>query len=397
MEKFKFLNNISHLPETPGVYAFKKAREIVYIGKAINIKGRVKNHNLDKVDKIGFIKTESEIEALILEANLIKKYKPKKNIIWKDDKNYFYICITKEDFPRVFITHQPGKVETIGPFVDGKALKQTLKFLRKAFPFRTCKILPKKPCLWYQLQRCPAPCLLKSNLGQQIPKARIKMKKQYQSNIKHLKALLQGKKEEIMAALKKEMKAHSKLQNFEKARETRNQIQSLEKIIDNARVFDLIEVEPQTVPYRRIESYDISNIQGKQATGSMVIFINGKPAKNLYRKFKIKQTEEPNDTAMLKEVLSRRIKHQEWPLPNLILIDGGKAQLNAALNVVKNIKVMSLAKKKNELFIKGKDKPILLKSLPRDFANLILQLRDEAHRFAIAYHKKLREKNLLGL
>ena len=309
MEKFEFLakNNISQLPKTTGVYAFKQGKNIIYVGKAKNLKERVKNHSLTQVEKIGFIKTASETEALLLEAKLIKQCQPKHNVVWKDDKNYFYIGITKEVFPRIFITHQPkGEAEYVGPFVDGKALKQTLKALRKVAPYRTCKTLPKKPCLWYHLQRCPAPCLLRS---------------------------------------------------------------------------------------RRIEAYDVSNIQGQQATGSMVTFINGKPDKTLYRRFKVKISGKPNDIAMIKEVLQRRLKHTEWGQADLILIDGGRAQLNVALSVT-DIPAMALAKKRNELYMKGQKKPILLKSLPREIFNLTLQARDEAHRFARKYHHKLREIDL---
>ena len=150
----------------------------------------------------------------------------------------------------------------------------------------------------------------------------------------------------------------------------------------------------------RIEAYDVSNIQGREATGSMITFLNGKACKNFYRKFKIKVSGKPNDIAMIKEVLSRRFQHKEWGLPDLILIDGGKAQLNAALQCLglgtRRFKVVALAKRKNELFIEGRKGPILLKSLPREVFNLILQLRDEAHRFAISYHKKLRETILLN-
>ncbi|GAI57271.1 unnamed protein product [marine sediment metagenome] len=166
----------------------------------------------------------------------------------------------------------------------------------------------------------------------------------------------------------------------------------------------------------RIEAYDISNIQGQEATGSMVTFIKGLPDKKFYRKFKIRIAGKPNDVAMIKEILHRRINHPEWGWPDLILIDGGKAQLNAALQCLKykfkEMRVMALAKKKNELFIKGRKEPILLKKLPRakkinlllppslplgrEIFNLILQLRDEAHRFAISYHKKLRKKKLIG-
>ncbi|MBI2626499.1 MAG: hypothetical protein HYW69_02820 [Candidatus Nealsonbacteria bacterium] len=347
MNKFKSLskNALNRLPKTPGVYAFKKGRQFLYIGKAVSLLNRVKQHKelLHLVEQLAYIKTGSETDALILENKLIKKYQPKYNTQWKDDKNYFYVGITKEPYPRVFITHQPKlKIENwkleinyVGPFVDGKKLKQTLKDLRKVYPFRTCKALPKKPCLWYQLNQCPAPCL-------------------------------------PAEALAKE--------GF--------------------------------FPTKHIEAYDISNIQGQEATGSMVTFINGKPDKNFYRRFKIKLAQKPNDVAMLKEVLERRLKHKEWPYPDLILIDGGKAQLNAALKIkdlratlrgvpawsrkIKDIKVMSLAKKNNELYMENRKEPVLLKNLPPEFSNLILRARDEAHRFARKYHHLLRVKKILN-
>ncbi|MFH1462106.1 MAG: UvrB/UvrC motif-containing protein [bacterium] len=442
MEKFKYLkkDKINKLPKTTGVYAFSDGKQILYIGKAVNIRNRVKNHlkqptyrdNLfiNQVKKIGFIRTcpeltelsthltshpashGSEIEALILEANLIKKHQPKYNVVWRDDKNYFYIGVTKESFPRVFITHQIQntryKIQNtkyIGPFIDGSSLKQTLKVLRKAFPYRTCKTLPKHSCLWHQLERCPAPCLMKS----EMEKARLK--NECQRNIKNLALILQGKRKQALTGLKKEMKLASHSQNFERAGKIRDQITSLEKVISHSRIFEPAEVKSQQdilqkilnikKPIERIESYDVSNIQGKEATGAMVVFVEGKPDKRFYRKFKIRLPEKPNDVAMIKEVLSRRLKHKEWPYPDLILIDGGIGQLNAALKIkmqnakCKKIKVISLAKKENKLFIENRKKPLLLKTLPREVFNLILQLRDEAHRFAIAYHRKLRGKVLL--
>ena len=426
MEKFKYTSKdkIAKLPKSSGVYVFKKNREFLYIGKANNLKERVKNHFsqpayqdglfLDKVKKIGFIKTDSEIEALILEANLIKKYQPRYNIVWKDDKNYFYIGITKEAFPRIFITHQLKLKPTIyvGPFVNGKSLKVTLKVLRKVFPYRTCKTLPKHPCLWYQLGRCPAPCLIKPG----IPGFKEKIKSEDQRNAKNLMGILQGKKNQVLKKLKKEMKKASNLENYEKAAKIRDQIGALEKVLAHAKIFEL--EAPQKVDWpqiqkilqkilntkikiSRIEAYDISNIQGQEATGSLVTFVKNLPAKNFYRKFKIRITGKPNDIAMIKEVLSRRFEHPEWGLPDLILIDGGISQLNAVRkSKIQNLKskkipVIALAKKENKLYIEGQKKPILLKSLPREIFNLILQLRDEAHRFAISYHRKLREIDLL--
>jgi len=426
------LNKINLLPKTAGVYGFKKGREILYIGKAANIKERVKNHFqqpsfrnglvLNQVKHIAFIKTNSEVEALILEANLIKKYQPKYNIVWKDDKNYFFVGMTIEDFPRIFLTHQTevksqkSKVKSIyvGPFVDGKSLKKTLDVLRKIFPYRTCKKLPRHPCLWYHLNRCPAPCLLKSSLGKQLDRftKSINWGKEYRRNIQNLIKILQGRKRQVLINLRKEMKGASNLQDFEKAAKIRDQITALKKILAHAKIFELQPLQKIDWPQiqkilqqilktknkvSRIEAYDVSNIQGQEAAGAMVTFIDGTPNKNFYRKFKIKIAGKPDDIAMIKEVLSRRFKHPEWGLPDLILIDGGKAQLNAALSSypTPGVGYLALAKKENKLFIENQKEPTLLKSLPREIFNLILQLRDEAHRFAISYHRKLRKRGLL--
>jgi len=413
--RFSFLarNKINNLPKTAGVYAFfDQKEEFLYIGKAANLRNRVKNHFnqptykdemfLEIIKKIGYIKTNSEIEALLLESKLIKEYQPKFNTLWRDDKNYFYVAITNKG--HIFLTHQPKNVSSIkyhvssikipdtkfiGPFVDGQAIKKTLRILRKVFPYYTQKKHPQNLCPYCHLGLCPGP----------EPDVK-KLKK----GLNNLKKVLLGKKDFVLKSLKKEMKQSSKEQNFEQAAELRDKIWALEKTISNARIFeDFGSAALRNVP-PRIEGYDISNIQGQLATGSMVVFINGKPAKNLYRKFKIKFKNPPaggpNDTAMIKEVLRRRLKHQEWPFPDFILIDGGKPQINAGISIkyqvlsIRNIKFIALAKKNNELFIEGEKKPILLKNLPSEIANLILRVRDEAHRFAISYHKRLREIDL---
>jgi len=425
VKRFKFLDKkkLSQLPEDSGVYAFIEKDIILYVGKAVNIKKRVKSHFqqpnfkdslfIERTDKIGFIKTGSEIEALVLEAKLIKKLFPKFNVLWRDDKNYFYLKITKEKFPRVYITHQKdGRARYIGPFVDGKSLKQALKISRKIFPFRSCRIIPKKTCLWYNLKRCPAPCLLKTGLGKQIPKAKETIQKECQKNTKNTVKIFKGERKQVLKDLEKEMKKAVSTQFFEKAAETRDQIRALENILAHGIILENIEFTTEWPAIQKnlqrvirtkkdlsqIEAYDVSNFQGKEAVGSMVVFIKGKPDKSLYRRFKIKSLEEkPNDTAMIKEVLKRRMKHPEWLCPNFILVDGGKGQLSAVKSSLleKEIKVAALAKRKNELFIEGQKKPILLKKINREVFNLILQLRDEAHRFAIAYHRKLRKKKLL--
>ncbi len=406
------LNKIDLLPKTAGVYVFRKDKEILYIGKAANIRERVKQHKdlLSLAKQIGFIKTDSEIEALILEANLIKKYRPKYNVVWKDDKNYFYVAITEENFPRVLITHQPpsfhtikakvkkrikssspSKAEYIGPFVEGTSLKRTLTYLRKVFPYYTVKSHPKGSCLWCSLKLCPGPAPIES---------------EYKNNIRNLISVLRGKSGKVLKNLEKEMEKSSLSQDYEKAAKTRDRIVMLERVILNSRVFEPTGLPGAKLPpqwrFKRIEAYDISNIQGKEAVGSMVVFTQGKPDKNQYRKFKIKIEGKPDDIAMMEEVLSRRFAHPEWPYPDLILIDGGIAQLNVAKRTknkkqkTKNIPVMALAKKENKLYVENKKEPLLLKTMPREIFNLILQLRDEAHRFAISYHRKLRKKILLS-
>ncbi len=439
------INNINNLPQSPGVYLFYgKEKKPLYIGKAVNLRERVKNHfkqptykdNLfiSEIKKIGYIPLQSEIEALILESQLIKNCQPKFNVLLRDDKNYFYVGITQEDWPRVFITHQPNlkiknlklNIKYVGPFVGGTALKETLKTLRKIFPYRSCKTLPKKPCIWYELNRCPAPCLIEKEIKEnpELAKQAKKRKKEYQKNIKNLKMVLEGKKETILSRLEKEMKNYSKNQEFEKAAKIRDQIESLKEVLSHKNLFysqppnnskkeNIGKLLKTTLSLpripKRIEGYDISHIQGQDMVGSMIVFKlsliyanNGAnlreykylPDKKNYRKFKIKTVRNQNDTACLKEVVQRRFSHQEWQFPDLIYVDGGKGQFNAAKSMLESqnlkIPIISLAKKKNILYTSTFEKPLLLDKLPQIVKMTILRLRDESHRFAILYHKKLR-------
>jgi len=421
-KKFKSLdkNDMEKLPNQPGVYSLSGAKDILYVGKAANIKERVKSHfkqpsykdNLfiNKVKRIGFIETNSEIGAFLLEADLIKKLQPKYNVMWRDDKNYFYVGVTKDRYPHVFLTHQLKnkknkiRADYIGPFIDGGAIKTTLRALRRIFPYSTLKKHPQKPCPYCHLGLCPGP---NPNL------------KEYKKDLNKLKNILMGKKNNVLTKLQKEMKQAAISENFETAARIRNQISALEKTMDNAKVIWTYPVDKKDWPrtekelrkivkkrkkIKKIEAYDISNIQGKEATGAMVTFIEGKPDKSLYRKFKIRTGDKPNDVAMIKEILERRLKHSEWDYPDLMLIDGGKAQLNAAQQALiqhkspksKKIKVLALAKRKNELFVGTKKNSLLLKDVPREVFDLILQLRDEAHRFARKYHFKLRKRKLFS-
>ena len=453
-EKFIKVSERSKLPKKPGVYIlYEKEKTPLYIGKASNLRERVKNHftqpnhkdNLfiNKIKKIGYIPLKSEIEALIEEAKLIKKYQPKFNVLFRDDKNYFYVGITSEDWPRVFITHQPNlktyklknlKTDFIGPFVGGTALKQTLKILRKIFLFRTCKNLPKKPCLWYQLDRCPAPCLIEKEVQRnpELKKQTKERKKEYNDNIKKLKLVLKEGKERIISRLKKEMQKKAKSQKFEGAAKIRDEIRSLEDVFSHKFLFySEMETDEENVGKflkkslslpiipKRIEGYDISNIQGKEMVGSMIAFklsriCANKDAnlceykylsdKNEYRKFKIKTVKNQNDTACLKEIIKRRFSHSEWTLPDLIFVDGGKGQLNAVKEELQQMKddkrytitpIISLAKKENILYNSYLKKPLSLDKLPEKIRIIILQLRDESHRFAISYHRKLRTRKYM--
>ena len=441
MDKIKFIKNLptqtglnfDELPKTSGVYFFFAPRSLgevglhkpIYIGKAINIKNRVKNHfqqpsyrdNLfiDKVNKIGFIETNSEIEALILEANLIKKHQPKFNVVWRDDKNYFFVAITKDERPIIYITHQKtADADYIGPFVEGTALKKTLRFLRKAFPYYTNKKHSKNKCTYCHLELCPGPELFENPPS---PKATEGLR-EYRRNIKKLTLILQGKRSAVLNSLKKEMKQLSKDNKFEEAGKIRDKIFALQKIMEHTNVIsqeiigkNFTNVKNTTImlqslldikkPISHIECYDISNIQGKQAVGSMVVFVDGAPDKSQYKKFKIRLPAKPNDIAMLKEVFERRLAHSEWEYPEIMLIDGGKAQLNVAINAknlnlkTRPIKVISIAKGKQELWVEARKEPIPLKILPQEIYNLVKNLDDEAHRFAITYHKKLRKQTLL--
>lgn len=410
---------LDRLPQKIGVYIFKDSSgKPIYIGKAINIKKRVKDHfdlkNKDyrqkslikKTKKIEDILVDSEIEALLLEANLIKKYRPTFNSQLKDDKDYLYIKITNDDFPRVLTVRKKdlaGARIYFGPFPSANKVRETLKTLRKIFPFSIhCKPGMKRACLGYHLGFCPGVCIGKIS------------EKEYKKTIKSLELFLGGRKEEVLSKLNRELGIYSDRLEYEKASEIKNKMEAvsyitrltrtpsyyLEEELGDIREKELLELAKNigmaSKPLR-IESYDVSNLFGNQATGSMIVFTNGEPDKDEYRRFRIKTVRGISDVAMLGEVLERRFKNK-WPNPDLIVVDGGKPQLNTALKAVKKVgfagKVISLAKKFEQIYIPTMSKPL---NLPRssDALKLIQRLRDEAHRFAIRYHRTLRGKNFL--
>jgi len=396
----KLLTKIKRFPDSPGVYIMcEKNRRPLYIGKASSLKRRVLSYfqrpqetrlekMLTQISSIETKKTDSVIEALFLENGLIKKYKPKYNVKLKDDKTFLGIFITKEDWPRIFparLTQKLPKGEFYGPFPSAGQVREALQIIRKIFPFRvSCTPLSGKACFEYHLGQCPGVCAGKVE------------KKDYQKTIRQIKLFLRGKKKNIIKELEKEMKLAAKNTDFEKAAKIRDRIFALKHIQDVALIQEEDLRHPEDIP-ARIEAYDISNISGAFAVGSMVVFTEGLVDKNQYRKFKIQISEGwgrgRDDVAAMKEVLSRRLNHSEWPYPDLILIDGGKGQVNGAKEILKarrlDIPIIGIAKGPE----RDKDELIGVENLSFD-KKLLLRARDEAHRFAIEYYRLRHRKGI---
>ncbi|MEK7500715.1 MAG: UvrB/UvrC motif-containing protein, partial [Patescibacteria group bacterium] len=368
------------------------------------------------------------IEALIKESELIKKHKPKFNVLMRDSKNYLFVGFTREDYPKIVPTHQPKELKTknlklktiVGPFTDAGAVKKTLRLLRGIFPYCTCKQKHAVKCLNAHLGRCLAVCCLKSydnDRGSVYRDSDRYLGIRYRKNIRAIKAVLSGRSQIVLKSLRTEIKAAIKSQNFERAYELKKQITGLEAVLAHAQVLTpehetspaiFADIRPnfgllgfRTDP-ERIETYDISNIHAREAVGSMVVFERResyvyRPAKGQYRKFKIKTVQAINDPAMIAEVINRRFNHPEWPLPQLIIVDGGRGQLNAALQALgrRRIRVVALAKRLEEIYLPERKNPILAQSLGLELKHLFQAIRDEAHRFAINYHRKLHRKNTL--
>ncbi|MBI2012431.1 excinuclease ABC subunit UvrC [Candidatus Curtissbacteria bacterium] len=412
-------DEINTLPKSPGVYIFyNEHREIIYIGKASQVKERVlsyfKTRNLGpktnllvkKIAKVKSIKVFSQFEALLLEAELIKKHQPFFNIRAKDDKSPIYITITNDQIPLVATTRK-SKISksdyTKGPFPSTKATREVLRIIRRIFPYCHHRS-PKKPCLYVHLGLCPYP----HRSGQ--------AKEEYPTTIKKIKQLLSGKNKQLLRQLTAEMNKFAKELKFEEAKKIKNQIEKIQfllttfhaprefieqpTLVDDqarARLADLKEQLGLSQIPTRIECFDISNISGQLATGSMVTFVAGQAEKSSYRRFRIKFTKKPDDYQMLREVLTRRFRN-DWPKPDLIIVDGGRGQLNIALSTLEKfnlkIPVVSLAKRFEEIYVPHRIIPVSLpkESLARQLAQAI---RDEAHRFAIKYHRLLRSKALL--
>jgi excinuclease ABC subunit C len=466
---------LKSLPKAPGVYLYRDGNgRIIYVGKAVNLKNRISSYFLGEhdpkteelikhVSDFEWIVAGSEIEALVLESELIKRYKPKYNILLKDDKNYCYIKITKEDYPVISVVRQvvEDKSEYLGPFIDAGAVRSALKYLRKVFPYCTCSLSGDNICLYYHLGLC------RGHGEKYISPS------EYQINVRGLVSFLSGKKEVVIRDITRRMKSASKAKQFELAAQYRDNLNALmrlrfEHIIEEKRelrldkaLVGLQETLGLVAIPTRIECYDISNIFGRAAVGSMVVFENGIPAKNDYRRFEIKTVKRIDDYAMLQEVARRRFKYllqnresgvenkdkSFAKIPNLVIIDGGKGQISSVMEIVGPLdlptKFVGLAKRFEEIVVaspaipeqagihrlsaerldsllrgndevkrgddemdrgrevieRGIDKrkytfqTISLEPESESFF-LVQRIRDEAHRFAITYHRNLRSKEL---
>lgn len=429
LNKIKKLN----ITKSPGIYRFfNKNKKIIYIGKAADLNARVSSYwrksavhtpikkaMLEEIKNIDWLETDSEIEALLLEANLVKKHQPEYNILLRDDKRFVYIKVSTDDeVPGVFATRKIDRSgKYFGPFTSAEPVREVLKALRKIWPYCTERKIKAKPCFYYQIGRCAGVC------------GGVINKKEYMEKvIKPIILFLEGKKGKLIMNYESRIRNHEKdLKKYKEDNARREEIEeeisklkyqilNFKKILEHTRVLSVAEKYANDVVElakvlnlpripARIEGYDISNIFGQEAVGSMVVFSGGEPDKNEYRKFKIKINQgEANDVRMLKEVLERRLKNN-WPLPDLIIIDGGKPQLNIASRILKNIKlnipVIAISKgaglrsaaAPDKLFFPGEKKPLEL-PLASPALHLVKRVRDEAHRFAIEYHRKLKRKSI---
>lgn len=393
------------LPETPGVYLFTRGRQVLYVGKATSLRDRVKSYfsrdlimtrsplvvkMVAEATGLKWQETNSVLEALILEASLIKKYQPKANTEGKDDKSFNFVVLTNEAFPvlkvvrgKNLLTSNENYKKVFGPFPHSGELKEALKIIRPIFPYRDERCHPgaTKPCFNYQIGLCPGTCIGAIS------------KSDYQKVIRSLTLLFEGQTDRLVKDLERHMKRVAKLQKFEEAGEIKKKIFALQHIQDIALLKRKAEISTQGF---RIEAYDVAHTGGQETVGVMIVVEDGETKKSDYRKFKIRKstTKDIGDTHSLEDVLTRRLGHPEWPLPQLIVLDGALAQLNAAKKVLaeRGFDIELVAVTKDE---RHRAKEIIgQKGTVSRHRNEILLANAEAHRFAIAFHRKRRGQML---
>lgn len=420
-----------HFPTTPGVYLMKDDKgRVIYIGKAVNLRNRAGSYFtkaaefdhrtaelVKQIRDIDYICTDTEVDALLMEARLVKDIQPLFNQELKDDKTFPYLEIAiREDFPTVEFTRTPSPRGTklYGPFTSAKKLRATISVLQKIFRFRTCSLDITagderwqwfRPCLLHSINQCTAPCNLRVT------------KEEYREDIRRLILFLDGKKDALLDELRADMEAAAVALKFEKAARIRDELKALENIslrgdLEANAQPEVFYIDPKrglkglqkifqlpSLP-RRIEGVDIAHLQGGETVASLVQFIDGLPFKHGYKRFKIKTVEGIDDFASIREVVARRLSRlnaDHDAFPDLLLIDGGKGQLNAALEGLRALDIpapftISLAKQEEEIYVPGESEPRKLSR--HSYALRLLQyVRDEAHRFAQHYHHILRRKS----
>ena len=391
-------SDVENLPGGPGVYLFKKGARILYIGRATSLKSRVGSYFrndlletrgtrlVDMVtlsESVEFYETDSVLEAIILEANLIKKHQPHYNTLEKDDKSFNYVVVTKETFPKVLVLRERElkangqRLKAIfGPFPQGGIIRDGLRIIRKIFPFHDGSSIKKDQVEFYkQIGLTP-------DLSQEV------VRKNYKNNIKNIILFFQGKKERVIKNLEKDMKYFANRKEFEMAGVMRNRIFALKHIHD----VSLIKREEllSKAGNFRIEAYDVSHISGTSMAGVMTVVTDGRADKNEYRKFRIRGFDSSNDVGALEEIMKRRLGHPEWLYPSLVVVDGSTAQKRRVENLFNQLglQIPVIAVVKNE---KHKPKALLgKKELALKHEKEIILANAEAHRFSVAYHQYLR-------
>ena len=396
------------LPDTPGVYFFiGPSKEILYIGKATSLRNRIRSYFTTDINekrseliakmvsesrKVEWTVTDSTLEALILETNLIRTHKPTYNTRSKDDKSYNHLIITNEDWPRVLVVRGKDLVEKFneeeilyqfGPFTSGVLFKEALKIIRKLFKFYDTK----KPIGTEKSRVIRGQIDFNRQIGLYPNEQDIVS---YNKTIRHIRLFFEGKKHQVIKELHKDMMRLAKKQEFELAETFKRKIYALEHIQDISLIRDDTKIYRDTNNLR-IEAYDVAHHAGKDMVGVMVVIEGGEPAKSEYKKFKIKTVNKANDTAALKEILERRLLHTEWPYPQIIVVDGSTAQKNVAENVLKKngvvIPVVAVVKDEKH----RPQKLIATKSLKEKYKDYILLANAESHRFAVTYHRSKRK------
>ncbi len=419
------------IPRKPGVYLFRNsAGRVIYVGKAKNLRNRLSSYFQPSRSRTADPKTRSlirsiefyeihlartESEALLLESKLIKEYSPFFNVELRDDKRYMLICVDpSESFPRlklVRLKRNDGRIY-YGPFPHASVLRRTVEYLSKRFGLRTCNVASPteetcRHCLDHIVRKCSCPCLGKVSAVE------------YDGRLKGAMGVLEGDVDDLVAELDSEMRKHAEKHRFEDAAQCRDMIDNLRKVCRFGRM-RTYQRTPSATPAspenacdelaavlgvqagaRRIECFDISTIGGSFSVGSMVCFVDGRPFRSGYRRFKVRSVEGVDDFAMMREVVSRRYRRlleQGEDAPDLVIVDGGKGQLSAAISGLADsghrpLAMIGLAKRQEEVFLPGESEPLVLER-HHPGLRLIQAVRDEAHRFAISYHKKLRSQRI---